>query len=221
MKIHVISPMPMDGNIFLIEDEGFVLIDSGTGAYTSRQVEQIRKIMADSRRPEGEQKLSALILTHFHYDHSGGAHRFREAFDCEVLIHEKELQAIREGNSAATGATMFFASQQAVKALPLDLEKPQTTGEATFQILETPGHSPGSICLYDEETKTLVSGDTVFPAGGIGRWDLAGGNYQELVRSIKQLSELDVSDIYAGHGPVVRGDGNRSIQACLMNVGYF
>lgn len=221
MKIHVITPMAMDGNIFLIEDEGFILIDSGTGAHTIRQVEQIRNIMGDSGRPENEQNISALILTHLHFDHSGGARQFKETFDCEVFIHEKELQALREGDSVATGATMFFASQPSVNAQPLDLSVTLVTGKASFQILETPGHSPGSISLYEEEAKTLISGDTVFPAGGIGRWDLAGGNYQELMKSIKRLSQLDVSDIYAGHGPVVRGGGNRNIRACLMNIGFF
>ena len=221
MIIHTITPRAMDGNIFLIEDEQFVLVDSGTGESSQSQVDQIQQVMARSGRPEEEQKLSALILTHYHHDHSGGASRIKEAFDCGVYIHEAELQPLRDGDPVATGAAMFFATQQPVEAKALDMTQPFSTGSARFRLMETPGHSPGSICLYHEDSRTLVSGDTVFPGGGIGRWDLEGGNHRQLVKSIGLLKELDVADIYAGHGPVVKGSGNRNIKASFMNVSLF
>ena len=221
MKIHTITPRAMDGNIFLIEDERFVLIDSGTGNNSQSQVEQIKEIMAGSGRPEEEQKLSVLILTHYHHDHSGGASLIKEAFDCEVFIHEAELGPLQEGDPVATGAAMFFATQQPVEAKALDMTKEFSTGSARFRLIESPGHSPGSICLYHEDSRTLFSGDTVFPGGGIGRWDLVGGNHGQLVKSIGLLKELDVADIYAGHGPAVSGSGNRNIKASYMNVSLF
>ncbi len=222
MKIHAIPPRAMDANIYLIEDRNFVLVDTGTGAFSQRQVEDIRTIIKVPGRGQEPQKLTAIILTHYHHDHSGGAAAMQAAFGCPLFVHEAELEAIRKGDPKETGASMFFSQQTPVPAAQaLDLGRPLETGTAAFRILETPGHSKGSICLYEPGSKSLISGDTVFPGGGVGRWDLAGGNRKELEASIGMLTKLDVSDIYSGHGPVVRGDGNKSIKASFGNFSFF
>ncbi len=68
----------------------------------------------------------------------------------------------------------------------------------------TPGHSPGSLCLYCEEKKLLISGDTVFYMG-VGRTDLPGGNMEALAHSITRLASLDIEYLIPGHGEAVRG----------------
>ena len=84
-----------------------------------------------------------------------------------------------------------------------------------FEVLHTPGHSICSIALYDKNTKTIVSGDTVYTDGGIGRWDLPTGNYEELVASVRRLSNMEVRALYPGHGPFSKSDGNRHISLAL------
>jgi glyoxylase-like metal-dependent hydrolase (beta-lactamase superfamily II) len=73
-----------------------------------------------------------------------------------------------------------------------------------FQVIHAPGHSPGSICIYWPQEKTLITGDVLFYQG-IGRTDLPGGNGQTLKESIKSLSRLDVEHLLPGHGEVVSG----------------
>jgi glyoxylase-like metal-dependent hydrolase (beta-lactamase superfamily II) len=89
------------------------------------------------------------------------------------------------------------------------------TGEWKLRVLETPGHSLGSLCLYEEKEKVLFSGDTVFPDGNIGRTDMFGGNTPELVRSIERLTALDVETMYPGHMEITNRDVNRQIQMSL------
>lgn len=218
MKVHHITPYFMDGNIYLIEDEIFVLVDSGTGQMIPRQIKEIRDILSSSNKECQEAKLSYIVLTHYHFDHSGGAAQFKKVFGCEVFVHKAEVEALKKGDSRATGATLFFSSQPKVEVRALELSSPIETGEGVFQILHTPGHSPGSICLYEEERGILISGDTVFAGGGIGRWDLSGGNYQKLVESIEFLNSLEVRDIYPGHGPTVKEKGKENLRACLRYV---
>jgi glyoxylase-like metal-dependent hydrolase (beta-lactamase superfamily II) len=73
-----------------------------------------------------------------------------------------------------------------------------------FQVIQTPGHSPGSICLYWSDRKVLFTGDVVFDQG-IGRTDLPGGNGRALKESIKSISRLDVEYLLPGHGEIVSG----------------
>ena len=79
-----------------------------------------------------------------------------------------------------------------------------TLGDATFTVLEAPGHSPASICFYEEKNGALFSGDVVFE-NGIGRSDLPGGNGGELKKSIIMLSGLGASYLLSGHGNIVAG----------------
>ncbi|HNS15808.1 MAG TPA: MBL fold metallo-hydrolase, partial [Syntrophorhabdaceae bacterium] len=78
-------------------------------------------------------------------------------------------------------------------------------GGRAFQVIPTPGHSPGSLCLYWKEKRTLISGDTLFYMG-VGRTDLPGGDAELLAESIKRLAELDIEHLIPGHGELIRGE---------------
>jgi glyoxylase-like metal-dependent hydrolase (beta-lactamase superfamily II) len=77
-------------------------------------------------------------------------------------------------------------------------------GNLTFQVIQTPGHSPGSVCIYWPDKKTLFTGDVVFNQG-IGRTDLPGGDGQELKESIKRISLIDAEYLVSGHGDILSG----------------
>jgi glyoxylase-like metal-dependent hydrolase (beta-lactamase superfamily II) len=77
-------------------------------------------------------------------------------------------------------------------------------GDHRFQVIYTPGHAPGSICLYWPEAKALFTGDVIF-SQSLGRTDLPGGRGALLKASIDRLTELDVELLLPGHGPVLRG----------------
>jgi glyoxylase-like metal-dependent hydrolase (beta-lactamase superfamily II) len=78
-----------------------------------------------------------------------------------------------------------------------------------FKVIHTPGHTSGGICLWDGEN--LISGDTIFAGGGVGRMDI-GGDYTDMKNSVKKLMELDVKNIYPGHGPMVELNGKEHIK---------
>ena len=78
-----------------------------------------------------------------------------------------------------------------------------------FEVIHTPGHTSGGICLWDGVN--LISGDTVFSHGGVGRTDI-GGNWDELRDSVLKLTKLDVINLFPGHGPIVEGNGLQHIK---------
>jgi glyoxylase-like metal-dependent hydrolase (beta-lactamase superfamily II) len=117
-------------------------------------------------------------------------------------MSEQEYAYMRQG-----GKELFLATGAQLPSRPFKLLlKPGELklGDMRFMILPTPGHSPGSICLYDPKEKLLISGDTLFRLG-VGRTDLPGGNLDALAESISVLSKLNIEYVLPGHGEMIKG----------------
>jgi len=205
VEVHKVSGAAFDGNVYLILDRRPILVD--TGMMAGPTLKNIKKFIDPG-------KIEMIVLTHCHHDHSGAAPALKEATGARLLLSEKEAGAV--GDDMASVAYLF--GQQAAdykvdetlkEGMVLDI------GEWKLRVLETPGHSLGSLCLYEEKEKVLFSGDTVFPDGNIGRTDMFGGDTPELVRSIERLTALDVKTMYPGHMEVTSRDVNRQIQMSL------
>lgn len=152
--------------------------------------------------------IKAVLLTHGHLDHIAGLHRIlNERPDMPVYIHYRDKDAVSE-NKLQYHKEMFGPFGQDIVNQMLthfdanDVRFIETADDIPFTIIETPGHTPGSVCILDEEEKVLFSGDTLF-AGGIGRTDLKSGSYEQLSRSLEKLKQLDPDiRVYSGHGEV-------------------
>lgn len=166
-------------------------------------------------KKHGIKELETIILTHCHYDHSAGANQVAGATGARIAIHEKDARLL--GNAYASAANLF--GREASNILPdIFLKGGEVFGE--LEVLHTPGHTPGSICLYSEKSKSLFSGDTVFPEGSFGRTDLFGGSAKQLVESIKKLTLLDVNIMYPGHGDIVT-NANEQIKLSLTMASQY
>lgn len=146
------------------------------------------------------ERVKLIICTHGHPDHLEAT----EQFDKGVLkaIGKREHEYLEE-----EGKELFLmtGSRSPRKAFHLFLkEGPLNLGSKKFIVLETPGHSPGSLCLYWPEKALLVSGDTVFYSG-VGRTDLPGGSMEALGESLRRLSQFDVEYFIPGHGDIIKG----------------
>ncbi|MEM2979427.1 MAG: MBL fold metallo-hydrolase, partial [Methanomassiliicoccales archaeon] len=85
-------------------------------------------------------------------------------------------------------------------------------------VYHTPGHSEGSIVLIDKITGALICGDLLF-VGGVGRWDLPSGSYDDLVRSLRRLLLFEITDLYPGHGPYSLKDARMQVLRALDSLG--
>ncbi|MBC7114412.1 MAG: MBL fold metallo-hydrolase [Archaeoglobi archaeon] len=199
-----ILPHFYSGNVYLIEDEKNVLVDAGISG--ERVVRNLREM--------GIREIDYLILTHCHYDHSAGVGDIVREFSPDVLLHEAEVDKRKDPEYSVSW--MFGEEPPEYEVdVPLKGGELISTGERSLRVIHTPGHSPGSICLYEESTGELFSGDTVFPDGGIGRTDLKGGSSEKLRDSIRRLLELDVRVLYPGHGEILREGVRRSLELSL------
>lgn len=143
----------------------------------------------------------AILLTHAHFDHIGAVDEVREAFDIPVYMHKKEQQWLSNANLNGSAKYAQLPNYEIAPAEHfLTPAKGFEIGSFTFDIVHTPGHSPGSISFIFPEDRLAFVGDTLFK-GSIGRTDLIEGNEQLLLKSIKDnfLNLASDTIIYPGH----------------------
>lgn len=143
-----------------------------------------------------------IINTHIHIDHAIGNKWAEETFNVPVYAHPDDAML---GERLKEQALMFGLSLRADKALigeELSDGQILRIGDGELKVIHVPGHSPGSIALYDKDDGFLISGDALFN-GSIGRTDLPGGSFKQLIKSIKDnlLTLPDDTIVYPGHGP--------------------
>jgi len=189
----------IDSNIYILGD---TVIDAGTG-FNFTRLQDFLNVMKKKLDDFGH-----VINTHAHFDHVGGNGFL---FNAAVSIHEDDADVVESGDTEMSLAG-FFDGKLKPRRVARKLKEGDivNAGGAEIEVIHTPGHTPGSICLYDKATKTLYSGDTVF-ADGVGRTDTPGGDPAALQESLKKLAKLSVDRIMPGHGQPVLSGGTKVI----------
>lgn len=194
MKWERIPLGPLQTNCYVLHHEGeAIVVDPGGGAPQLESWLEQQKV-----------KPAAILLTHAHFDHIGAVDHIRKTYNIEVYLHEAEEDWLMDPHKNGSGS---FLGANSITAKPaehlLKEEGKLSIGSFTFDVLETPGHSPGSVSFYHEASSTVFSGDALF-YGSIGRTDLLGGNHEQLLTSIhdKLLTLPEETTVACGHGPV-------------------
>ena len=207
MLVKTITVGPFFENCFLVADEKTKeawIVDPG--AEGSRIRAEIQRL--------GLKPLK-ILLTHAHGDHIGAVEELRKNYNIPVLIHEKDhplLISAEENLSAAFGMPI-----SAGKADGFLKEGDQLKlGGLSFEIIETPGHTPGGITIYGE--KTAFTGDALF-AGSIGRYDFPHSDGEVLMQSLRRLLKLpDDTAVYSGHGAATTIGRERETNPFLLDL---
>ncbi len=189
--IRTIVAGPLDNNVLLVADRATraaMVVDPALGATAS--------ILATARDLEIE--IALIVNTHGHWDHVADNARLVEATGAPIAVHTADAARLSRPKGELGPLPWDILPSRADRLLT-EGDTVQV-GAITFTVLHTPGHTPGSICLYSAASSLLISGDTLF-AGSYGRYDLPGGDLGALQGSLARLAELPAAtQVYPGHG---------------------
>ena len=205
MKVERFIFGPFETNCYVVSDEQHILlVDPACSKEYERQ--QLKRYIENQKSTINNQQLY-IVATHGHLDHLWCAKWATEQWNTPVLMHEADIpmaQAMQQQYN-------LFGIRATAEPFPIEELKSKIKNQksqmSNFELLETPGHTPGSICLYFQKSKIenqkspiLFSGDTLF-CMGYGRTDLPGGNMGQLINSLQHLFTLPADTIvYPGHG---------------------
>jgi len=192
--VHKVFPVgPLQCNCSVLGDEQTreaMVIDPGD------QIEDILEILREEKLT-----LKQIVITHAHIDHVGGAMKLKAATGAPILMNQNDYALLKMLDMQAAwigmrppGAVQIDEAVEHGRVLKI--------GSISSNVIHTPGHTEGSICLYFPQEKRLIAGDTLF-AGSIGRTDLPGGSMEKIMRSLhtQVLALPDETEVVPGHGP--------------------
>ena len=194
-KIKIFVFNSFQENTFLLYDESNECIIIDAGCNEEHEFKQI-----DSFITENNLTLKLIINTHCHIDHIMGNAYLVDKYKVPSIAHKEDMPLLERSNDMAM-AFGFNIQEPPIPNKFVNEDDEIKFGNTTLEVKHVPGHSPGSIALYNEKEQFVIVGDVLFN-GGIGRTDLPGGDYNTLIASINDKLFTLNSDVvvYSGHG---------------------
>lgn len=218
-----------DSHMYIIgtaEAADYTLVDCGLiemGAYKLQEIENAGVSLAAIKR---------IIMTHTHVDHIGCLPEIRAAIPhAEVWVHKDEAEYLERGDDRIVyGNEMFESVIRSQYNIPdrffsievhrkLEGEEEVNLGGIPFHVIHIPGHSVGSIGLFNEKHRLFMSGDTIYADGAIGRYDLVSADSVKLKQSLQRIADLRVDILLPCHNRIVKGGAHPMIRDTVRQWG--
>jgi len=215
-----------DAHCYLIDGgDELALVDCGMGSDASAEM-LLEAVRAAGRDPE---RISTLLITHYHADHAAGAARYRRELGLQVMASAAAAEAMESADHQRTA----FAPAQALGLFPSDASYPACpvdrrlgpgevieVGRLSIRVLSTPGHCSGHLAFLVEgsDRRSLLSGDALFAGGKIYLQAIGDCDLQASLASIRSLAEVEFDALLPGHGPIALTGGRQHLDIALHAI---
>lgn len=216
-KIHQFNGM---SNCYLIEDEEMILIDTGNPGNSKRIINYVKNTL--NRNP---QDIKTIVITHHHFDHVGSLEELKKVTGAKVAAHKDDANYIAEKEKPEEPliSKIFINLLKIIyrpKTVKPDILLEENDEIGGYRVIHTPGHTPGSICLYNENNKTIFVGDNLTNKGekiegppSIFTLDMEKAN-----ESIKKLQNLDIEAILTGHSNSIEFKASDKLREYIKTI---
>lgn len=203
LKIFSFNPLQVNTYLIYNQNSAGILIDPA--CLDEREFTQLSDFILLNKI-----RLDYQLNTHGHFDHLFGVSRVKAFFHPRFLLHRADEVFLHHAGNQARSFGLDYDSNMPVPDGYLSESEMVTADSISLKVIHVPGHSQGSVAFYEPSAGWLFSGDTLF-AGGIGRTDLPGGNYAQIMASIREklLVLPGTTQVYPGHGPSSRIETER------------
>ena len=197
MEIKQFTFNPFQENTYIVYNDEKEALIIDPGCYTEDEEKKLNEFILSNNLT-----VKLLVNTHLHIDHIFGNAFVEKTYNVKATANSEDEFWLKgmEGQARMFGLPLRHATPSLGNYIK-EGDK-INLGKDTFEIFQVPGHSPGSIILYNEDNHCVFVGDVLFE-GGIGRTDLQGGSYQTLIEGIQEklLTLPEKTVVYSGHGP--------------------
>ncbi|MEM1644783.1 MAG: MBL fold metallo-hydrolase [Ignisphaera sp.] len=189
IRVFILGVISTNTYVIYDEDKNALIVDPGDDS--PEIIDWVNKLGL---------RVKAIVATHGHFDHILGVDYLRNSLGAEFYMHKEDLGISRE--SMEWMSLWGLNPREAPRPDHLIEETTMEIGSLHVEIIHTPGHTPGSICIYVKNNKIIFSGDTLFYKS-VGRTDLPGGSNRELMNSLRKIFTILPAEtmVYPGHGP--------------------
>jgi hydroxyacylglutathione hydrolase len=196
LKIHSFVFNPFQENTYVLYDDTNQCVIIDPGCFEEDEKGELSDFIENNQL-----QVKFLLNTHCHVDHVLGNYFVKEKYKVPFLIHKNDEQVLRAVKVYASNYG-FHHYQETTPDNYFEEGEVINFGNQSLRVLYVPGHSPGHVAFYEEQSKTIIGGDVLF-YNSIGRTDLPGGNFDTLINSIHQklFTLPDDITVYPGHGP--------------------
>lgn len=216
-KIHQFSGM---SNCYLIEDEEMMLIDTGNPGNNKRILNYVKNNL--NRNPED---INTIIITHHHFDHIGSLGELKKATGAKIAAHKDDANYIADTEKAEEPliSKIFINLLKSIyrpKTVEVDILLEEDDEIGDYRVIHTPGHTPGSICLYNENNKVIFVGDNLTNKGEKieGPPGIFTLNMEQANESIKKLQNLDIEAILTGHSKPITSRTSEKLKEYIKTL---
>lgn len=212
MDVTRLVSQPLDVNVYVVRDGNeAIVVDTGMGQDLATLVPRIRRALGNARA-------TRIFVTHPHCDHCAACAALRRELGCPVSIHADDAGILEAGDARATLGVFLGVGQEPCPVEPVPTGGVLRVGDARFEVLRLPGHTPNHGALWDRDSGTLFSGDVVFAQGSFGRVDFPGGDGAALVASLKRVAALPLERVYPGHMQPIEAKAREAVEESLANA---
>jgi glyoxylase-like metal-dependent hydrolase (beta-lactamase superfamily II) len=214
-RIDAASSNMAHANVYLvINGKELLVVDTGTSGNAKKIVEYIQKI---GHQPS---EVSTIVLTHYHMDHMGSAKDLKDLTNAKVAAHVEDADFVAGKKPFPKPKNLLFrAVSSFIKPTPVEVDVVLKDGDkiGSLTVIATPGHSPGSIALFDEQRKALFVGDTLrFDGTKVTKApEQYSWNADKEEESIKRISMLEFDIMLPGHGEILKTNASKTVKEFL------